>query len=101
MSPYEALGVDSEFICHRLNVDPQCSPKKQRSCRSFDIHVGVVKEEVDKLKEAGAIKEVYYPEWLANMIVVKKKNGKWRVCVDFTDLNKACPKDHFPVPKID
>ena len=60
-----------------------------------------MKEEVEKLKEAGAIKEVYYLEWLANIVVVKKKSGKWRVCVDFTDLNKACPKDHFPVLKID
>ena len=54
-----------------------------------------------KLKQASAIKELFYPEWLANMVVVKKKSGKWRVCVDFTDLNKACPKDPFPMPKID
>ena len=54
-----------------------------------------------KLKKAGAIKEVFYPEWLANMVVVRKKTGKWRVCVDFTDLNKACPKDPFPLPRID
>ena len=54
-----------------------------------------------KLKRAGAIKEVFYPEWLANTMVVKKKNGKWRVCIDFTDLNKACLKDPFPMPRID
>jgi len=54
-----------------------------------------------KLKKAGAIKEVFYPEWLANTVVVKKKSGKWRVCVDFTNLNKACPKDPFPMPRID
>ena len=54
-----------------------------------------------RLKQAGAIKEVFYSEWLANTIVVKKKNGKWRVCVDFTNLNKACPKDPFFMPKID
>ena len=54
-----------------------------------------------KLKKAGAIKEVFYPEWLSNTVVVKKKSGKWRVCVDFTDLNKACPKDPFLMPKID
>ena len=58
-------------------------------------------EKVTKLKQARAIKEVFYPEWLANTIVVKKKSGKWRVCVDFTDFNKACPKDPFPMPKID
>ena len=51
--------------------------------------------------EAKAIREVHYPEWLANTVVVKKKSGKWRVCVDFTDLNKACPKDNFPLLKID
>ena len=54
-----------------------------------------------RLKQAGAIKEVFYPEWLANTVVVKKKSGKWRVCVDFTDLNKACPKYLFLMPKID
>ena len=56
---------------------------------------------MNKLKQAGAIKEIFYPEWLANTVVVKKKNEKWRVCVDFTDLNKVCPKDPFPVPRID
>ena len=54
-----------------------------------------------KLKKVGAIKEFFYPEWLANTVVVKKKSGKWRVCVDFTDLNKACLKDPFPMPRID
>ena len=54
-----------------------------------------------KLKQAGAIKEVFYSEWLANIVVVKKKNGKWRVCVDFTDMNKACLKDPFSMPRID
>ena len=54
-----------------------------------------------RLKQAGAIKEVFYPEWLANTVVVKKKSGKWRVCADFMDLNKVCPKDPFPMPKID
>ena len=54
-----------------------------------------------KFKQAGTIKEVFYPEWLENTVVVKKKNGKWRVCVDFIDLNKACPKDPFSMPRID
>ena len=56
---------------------------------------------MNKLKQVGAIKEVFYLEWLANTMVVKKKNGKWRVCVDFIDLNKACPKDPFPMSRID
>ena len=54
-----------------------------------------------KLKQAGAIKKVFYPDWLANTVVMKKKNGKWRVCVDFKDLNKAYPKDPFLMPRID
>lgn len=60
----------------------------------------VVKEEVSKLKKVGAIKEVFYPELLANTVVVKKKIGKCRVCVDFTYLNKAYPKNSFPITKI-
>ena len=63
--------------------------------------IEVVRMEVNKLKQAGAIKEIFYPEWLANIVVVNKKNGKWRVCVEFTDLNKVCPKEPFPIPRID
>ena len=58
-------------------------------------------EEVDKLLIAGFIREVYYPKWLANVIMVKKSSGKWRMYVDFIDLNNACPKDSFPLPRID
>jgi hypothetical protein len=57
--------------------------------------------EVKKLLSAGVIREVTYPECLANTVMVKKANGKWRMCIDFTDLNKACPKDEFPLPRID
>ena len=98
---YEAPGVDPEFICHHLNVNPLITPKKQLPWRPSKEHVEVVREEVARLKQVGAIKEVFYPEWLANTVVVKKKSGKWRVCVDFMDLNKACPKNPFPMPKID
>ena len=76
-------------------------PNKQLPWRPSREHAEAIREEVTKLKLTGAIKEVFYPEWLANPVVVKKKNGKWRVCVDFTDLNKACPKDPFPMPRID
>ena len=58
-------------------------------------------EKVTKLLTAGFIREVCYPDWLANVVLVKKANGKWRMCVDFTGLNKACPKDSFPLPRID
>ena len=98
---YEAPGVDPDFICHHLNVNPAITPRKQLPRRPSKEHAEAVRQEVSKLKKAGAIKEVFYPEWLANTVVVKKKTGKWRVCVDYTDLNKACPKDPFPMPKID
>ena len=57
--------------------------------------------EVNRLLEAGVIRPVEYPEWLANVVMVKKPSGKWRICIDFTNLNKACPKDEFPLPRID
>ena len=98
---YEAPRVNPEFIYHHLNVNPLVTPKKQLPRYPSKKHAEVVREEVAKLKQAGAIKEVFYPEWLANTVVVKKKSEKWRVCVDFTDLNKACPKNPFPMPKID
>ena len=97
---YEAPGVDPSFICHHLNVNLSITPKKQSPRRLSKEHADVVRDEVMKLKQAGAIKEVFYPEWLANTVVVEKKNEKWRVSVDFTDLNKACPKDPFPLPRI-
>ena len=77
------------------------TPKRQLPRRSSKDHSDVVRDEVMKLKQTRAIKEVLYPEWLANTVVVKKESEKWRVCVDFTDLNKACPKNPFPMPRID
>lgn len=100
-NPYEVPRVDPKFIVHKLNVDPSFPPKKQKSRRSAKKHIEMVRQEVGKLKEVGAIKEIFFPDWLVNTVVVKKKNGKWRVCVDFMDLNRACPKDPFPMPKID
>ena len=83
-------------------MNPAVLPRRQPPRRPSKEHAEAIRSEVAKLKQAGAIKEVFYPQWLANMVVVKKKKtGKWRVCVDFTDLNKACPKDPFPIPNID
>ena len=58
-------------------------------------------EEVDRLLEADFIREVFYLDWLANVVMVKKSNSKWRMCIDFIDLNKACPKDNFPLSRIE
>ena len=99
-NPYEVPRVDLTFITHRLNVDPLVMPKKQKPRRSVKPHVEAVKEEMKKLKQARATK-VFFPKWLSNTMVVKKKFGKLRVCVDFTNLNRACSKDPFPIQKID
>ena len=97
----DEVWIDPNFICLHLNVNPSITPKKQLPQCPSKEHADAVRDEVIKLKRAGAIKEVFYPEWLANTMVVKKKNGKWWVCVDFMDLNKACPKNLFPMPLID
>ena len=76
-SAYEALGVDPNFICHHLNANPSVILKKQPPRRSSKKNYEIVKEKVVMLKRAGAIKEVFYLEWLANTVVVKKKNRKW------------------------
>jgi len=81
-------------------MNPTVVPKKQPPWCSSKEHAEVVKEEVNKFKHAGLSRRCFYLEWLANIVVVKKKLGKWRVCVDFTDLNKACSKDPFPIPRI-
>ena len=98
---YKAPRVDPEFICYHLKVNPLITPRKQPPWCPSKEQAEAMREEVTKLKQARAIKEVFYLEWPVNTMVVKKKSGKWQVCVDFTDLNKACPKDPFPMPKID
>ena len=99
--PYEVPRVDPDYIQHRLNVDPHSKPVQQKMRWSAPVHTEAVQKEVERLLQAGAIRELNYPTWLSNTVVVKKKNGKWRVCVDFTSLNQAYPKDPFPLPKID
>ncbi|KAL5562596.1 hypothetical protein UlMin_032343 [Ulmus minor] len=94
-------GIDPNVIVHRLNIDPNFKPIKQKR-RNFNAErYMAINTEVDKLLKAGFIEEANYPDWIANVVLVKKANGNWRVCVDFTDLNRACPKDSFPLPRID
>ena len=94
-------GIDPTVITHRLNTSPSFKPVKQKRRSFAPERQKAINEEVDKLLQVGAIREVEYPEWLANVVLVKKANGKWRLCIDFTDINKACPKDSFPLPRID
>ena len=94
-------GIDPAMITHRLNVSLSFKPVKQKR-RSFTLErQKAINEEVGKLLQAKAIREVEYPEWLANVVLVKKANGKWRLCIDFTYINRACPKYSFPLPRID
>ena len=81
-SPYEMPGVNPEFIVHKLNVDPSFPPKKQKPRRSTKEHVEAVRQEVGKLKEVRALKEIFIPECLEHTVVVKKKNGHWIACID-------------------
>ena len=92
--------IDRKIIQHRLNVNPECKPVQQKRRIFAPKRDKAITKKVEKLLEADFIKEVFYPDWLANVVIVKKSNGKWRMCVDFTDLKKVCPKDSFPLPRI-
>ena len=94
-------GIDPDFLCHHLAMDNLVRPVRQRRRKFNEERRQAIRDETQKLLAAGHIREVQYPEWLENVILVKKSNGKWRMCVDFTDLNKACPKDSYPLPCID
>ena len=87
-------GIDPLVMVHRLNVSPFFPPIRQKKRVFTQEWNRVIAEEVGKLQEKGFIREVYYPDCLANVVMVKKANGKWRMCIDFTDLNKVCPKDN-------
>nr|MCH9869334.1 hypothetical protein [Serratia marcescens] len=97
----EMPGLDRQVAMHRLAIDPDMKPIKQHP-RKMTIELeNKVKEEVDQLIQAGFIEPVKYPTWIANIVPVKKKNGKIRICIDYRDLNKACPKDDFPLPNTE
>jgi hypothetical protein len=100
-SALDLVGVSRSIIEHSLGIDPSVRTKKQRLCKMSDEKTEAAKGEVHRLLEANFIEPVAYPTWLANIVMVQKKSGKWRMCIDFTSLNKACPKDNFPLPRID
>ena len=97
----DMTGISRTHASHKLNVVPSAKPIKERVRRFHPNRHQIIKAKVDNLLDAGFIREVKYPEWLANVVVVPKKGGKWRACVDYTDLNNACPKHSFPLPRID
>ena len=94
-------GIDSMLTSHKLNVIPSTKPMRQKVRRFHPDRHRIIQTEVNNLLRVGFIREVKYREWLANVVVVPKKGGKWRVCVDYTGLNEACPKDSFLLPRID
>ena len=97
----DMLRIDRKIIQHRLNVNPECKPVQQKRRIFAPEHNKAVTEEVEKLLEADFIREVFYPYWLVNVVMVKESNSKWRMCVEFTDLNKVYLKDSFPLSRID
>jgi hypothetical protein len=99
--PSDTKGIPREVAEHKLNIKPESKPVKQHLHRFNEKKCKAIGEEIVKLLSAGFICEVFHPKWLANPVLVKKKNKKWRMCVDYTSLNKVCPKDPFPLPRID
>ena len=88
-------GVPTEFAEHSLHVKPDARPVKQPLRRFGEEKRRAIGEEIARLLDAGFIMEVYHPDWLANPVLVMKKNNTWHMCIDYTSLNKVCPKDLF------
>ncbi|KAL0455797.1 UNVERIFIED_CONTAM: Retrovirus-related Pol polyprotein from transposon gypsy [Sesamum latifolium] len=100
-SPSDFREINLEIIVRRLNLDPECRPIKQKK-RAFGVERNrIIEEEVNKLLEAGCVSEIQYTSWLSNVVIVPKVSGKWHMCTDFIDLNKAFPKDPYRLPRID
>ncbi|XP_020234170.1 uncharacterized protein LOC109814212 [Cajanus cajan] len=95
------LGIDPDFLCHKLAIDPNAKVVIQKRRKFGEEKRRAIAEEMKKLVKAGHVREIQYPTWLANLVMVCKSNAKWRMCMDFTDLNKACPKDSYPLPNLD
>jgi hypothetical protein len=94
-------GVPRHLIEHSLNISKTARPIKQKLRQFAHDKKEAIRAEVTWFLAARFIKEVYHPDWLANPILVHKKNNEWRMCVDYTDLNKHYPKDPFGLPRID
>nr|KYP60498.1 Transposon Ty3-G Gag-Pol polyprotein [Cajanus cajan] len=99
--PSDMPGIDPNFLCHKLSISKEATPIAQRRQKTGEERKAAIEVEVSKLLDARFIREVHYTTWLANVVMVRKLNGKWRMCTDYTNLNKACPKDAYPLPNID
>ena len=95
------VGISPNVASHALNIDKSFPPKQQKRRQLDEDRKKALKEEVDRLKANNFIRDAFYPDWVANPVLVPKPNGTWRTCIDYSDLNKACPKDCFPLPRID
>ncbi|XP_071728885.1 uncharacterized protein [Rutidosis leptorrhynchoides] len=96
----DMTGVPREIAKHKLNANPSMTPVCQKKCGMVLERSEWLKAEVDKLVKANILREVRYQTWVANPVLVKKLDGSWRMYVDFTDINKASPKDNYPLPKM-
>ncbi|XP_057452760.1 uncharacterized protein LOC130744605 [Lotus japonicus] len=94
-------GIDPNVISHHLSIRPGAKPVIQARRRMGEERDKAVQIETQKLLEGKFIREVQYPTWLANVVMVRKANGKWRMCTDYRSLNKVCPKDSYPLPNVD
>lgn len=98
--PEDMPGLREEVAVHKLHLDPTKPPVKQKRRNFAPERQQAIDEEIAKLLKADFIYEIQFPEWVSNVVLVKKSSGKWRVCIDYTDLNKATPKDYYPLPTI-
>ena len=95
------VEMNPTVASHKLNTIPAARLVRQKVRHFHPEHHQIIHKKVDNLLRANFIREVTYPEWLANVVVVPKKWGKWQACVDYTIFNEACSKDNFPLPRID
>ena len=94
-------GIPRELAEHKLNIHPRTFPIWEKKRVLAKERSNAITEEVSKLVEARILRTVFFPKWVANPVMVRKSDNTWRMCIDFTSLNKACPKDSYPLPEID
>lgn len=97
----DMVGIDINLIEHGLNIHPGESMIKQKKQGQVREHNKSINLEVEKLVDVDILYEVFFPVWIASPLMVKKGNVNWMMCIDYSDLNKACPKDSYPLPEID